>query len=486
MAAIPAPRNKSTLAQRRAAGRRSEEEEAQMSDLLMTFYGDDFTGSTDAMECLELNGIPAVLFLALPSRDQLERFPGARAFGVAGVSRTLSPEQMDRELLPVFEALKELGAPFFHYKICSTFDSSPRIGSIGHAIELGWRVFAPPMVPMMVGAPFLRRYVAFGNLFARVGEATYRLDRHPTMSRHPITPMREADLRLHLAQQTSKKTALIDLWHLSHSDSEIDRFVGRALEQGAEIVLFDTLDEHHMKQIGRIVWRLRGDRTVFLVGSSGFEYSLGMHLASIGAATPPGTIPSPGRARQMLVMSGSCAPPTAEQIEYAQAHGFGTLRLDAARLVDPACQLREREEALRQALECLDSDRNLILYTALGPEDPAIPATRKRVEELGLDPSDMGHCLGTQQGILLREILERKPELKRVCVAGGDTCGYAARQLGIYALQMLMPIAPGAPLCRASSGRPRFDGLEISLKGGQNGVADYLVCVLEGRRREAL
>ena len=33
-----------------------------MNDLLITFYGDDFTGSTDAMECLELNGIPAVLF----------------------------------------------------------------------------------------------------------------------------------------------------------------------------------------------------------------------------------------------------------------------------------------------------------------------------------------------------------------------------------------------------------------------------------------
>ncbi|MBV5333578.1 four-carbon acid sugar kinase family protein, partial [bacterium] len=52
----------------------------------------------------------------------------------------------------------------------------------------------------MVGAPFLRRYVAFGNLFARAGDITYRLDRHPTMSNHPITPMTEGDLRLHLVQ----------------------------------------------------------------------------------------------------------------------------------------------------------------------------------------------------------------------------------------------------------------------------------------------
>ena len=32
--------------------------------------------------------------------------------------------------------------------------TSPTIGSIGHATELGYRVFDPPAVPMMVGAPF--------------------------------------------------------------------------------------------------------------------------------------------------------------------------------------------------------------------------------------------------------------------------------------------------------------------------------------------
>ena len=56
----------------------------------------------------------------------------------------------------------------------------------------------------------------------------------------------------------------------------------------------------------------------------------------------------------------------------------------------------------------------------------------------------------------------------------------AARQLGIYALRMMIPVAPGAPLCRASSEQPRFDGLQIVLKGGQNGAADYLERVQYG------
>jgi uncharacterized protein YgbK (DUF1537 family) len=84
-----------------------------------------------------------------------------------------------------------------------------------------------------------------------------------------------------------------------------------------------------------------------------------------------------------------------------------------------------------------------------------------------------------QQGLILRDILERSG-LKRACVAGGDTSGYAVQPLGVYALEVLVPTAPGAPLCRASSNQPRFDGLEISLKGGQLGGVDYFVKVREG------
>ncbi len=244
-----------------------------MKKYLITFYGDDFTGSTDAMECLEINGLRAVLFLEPPTPEQVAALPGeVQSIGVAGVSRSMSPAQMDGELFPKFAALKALGAPFVHYKICSTFDSSPTVGSIGHAIEIGYQVFNPPVVPMMVGAPFLRRYVAFGNLFARVGDVTYRLDRHPTMSKHPITPMTEGDLRLHLGQQTNRKIELIDIWHLSHSEAEIDDRLQDLVKQGHEIVIFDTLDTTHMLQIGRMVWNLRGENPVFLVGSSGSHH----------------------------------------------------------------------------------------------------------------------------------------------------------------------------------------------------------------------
>ena len=44
-------------------------------------------------------------------------------------------------------------AALCHYKVCSTFDSSPAIGSIGRAIEIGRAVFGEAPVPLLLGAP---------------------------------------------------------------------------------------------------------------------------------------------------------------------------------------------------------------------------------------------------------------------------------------------------------------------------------------------
>ena len=44
-------------------------------------------------------------------------FPTARPSGVAGISRSLKTEDMEAELRPKFEALRQFGAPLMHYKV---------------------------------------------------------------------------------------------------------------------------------------------------------------------------------------------------------------------------------------------------------------------------------------------------------------------------------------------------------------------------------
>src|SRR5580700_6140681 len=123
-----------------------------MNHPFFCYYGDDFTGSTDALEALAANGVQCVLFLDPPSEEMLAGFPACQAIGVAGESRSRDPEWMSAHLPRVFERLRRLGAATCQYKVCSTFDSSPATGSIGRALEIGRQVFGGRFVPVVVAA----------------------------------------------------------------------------------------------------------------------------------------------------------------------------------------------------------------------------------------------------------------------------------------------------------------------------------------------
>jgi len=431
--------------------------------LLLTFYGDDLTGSTDAMEALSLHGIPTVLFLDVPAEGDLVRFADCRAVGVAGMSRSESPQWMDQNLPPVFTALRELGAPICHYKVCSTFDSSPTVGSIGRAIELGRKVMMSQVVPMVVGAPVLKRYVTFGNLFATVNGETYRVDRHPTMSCHPVTPMDEGDLRRHLARQTDLRIDLIDILALQ---------AGQGLEsfkelsaKGAAIILFDTLDLASLREAGRAIWESRGTATTFVAGSSGVEYALLAWWESQGALPPSIPICDAAPVDRMLVVSGSCSPLTGKQIDWALANGFEGVAVDPVRLVSDQAELESVQD---KAAAILASGRSPVVYTAAGPKDVV------------KQDNDFGRQIGLRLSAVSAELL-RRTGVKRIISAGGDTSGHIGKALEIQALTVIRPFAPGSPLCRLWSRNPHADGVEILLKGGQVGSEELFGQVQKGR-----
>ena len=440
-----------------------------MQELLLSYYGDDLTGSTDVMEALELGGVPTVLFMRKPDAGLLQRFAHCRAVGLAGTSRSETPQWMDTHLKDAFTWLKTLEADICHYKVCSTFDSSPTIGSIGRAIEIGRSVFAQESVPLVVGAPQLKRYTAFGHLFAAYRDRYYRIDRHPVMSRHPATPMDESDLLVHLSRQTGLASGLLDLATL-RSPARSATF-DRLAAEGAAIVLIDVDSPETQALAGKEIWRVRKPGGYFVAGSSGIEYALLAEWASTvsGAGAD---FPAPGAAGRIAVVSGSCSPTTERQIRHAMTDGFDGIEVDPVQLVSEHSG-KAIAKAVATGRASLEAGRSVILYTALGP-------AADRGAEIDRQEGAR-HKLGRGLGELLRELTIAQ-QLKRVIIAGGDTSSHALGQMGVDALTVRMPLpaSPGSPLCVAHSRIAAIDGLEVALKGGQVGTDRYFSAIRDG------
>jgi uncharacterized protein YgbK (DUF1537 family) len=445
--------------------------------LLLSYYGDDFTGSTDVMEAFTAAGVPTVLFLELPRPQDLARFGQMRCVGLAGQSRGQSPAWMQRELPAVFEGLRRLGAPILQYKVCSTFDSSPHVGSIGQAIDLGVKTCAASWSPMVVGAPRLKRYQVFGHLFAAANGAVHRIDRHPTMSRHPVTPMQEGDLRVHLGAQTQRRIELIDLAELSEGLGQARCTALQGSDQ--PVVMVDVADTASQVEAGRLVWENRGSG-VFSASSSGLQYALAAYWRAQGLIPATPSLPVATAVPCIAVVSGSCSPMSATQIQWARANGFATERLDIAKCLDPQQVDAEIARLVERALASIAQNISPIVFSAEGPDDPAVLNFDATAAAAQMPKSDATARIGQVLAEVMRQILDGS-NIRRIVVAGGDSSGAVGSHLGIRALTVDAGMAPGVPLCRAWSDETKRDGLQVALKGGQLGSPSFYGQVRSGQ-----
>ncbi|MEM5388210.1 four-carbon acid sugar kinase family protein [Paraburkholderia phymatum] len=426
------------------------------------FYGDDFTGATDTLAHLARAGLRTLLFLAPPTRMRLDSIGPLDAIGMAGAARAMPPAAMADELARVGACFAALGVRVMHYKVCSTFDSAPQTGNIATAIATLRRHFANPFVPIVGGQPGLLRYCAFGQLFAAAGSGTHevhRIDRHPTMCRHPVTPMNEADLRVHLEQQGMRDVALMDWRAYALPFDEVGAMVDAKLSEGASAILFDVLRDDDLATIGRLIDKRSRHAPMLAVGASSVAQAWCAAMPSAASDVSHAYTASQalGRAQgPVFALAGSLSPLTAAQIEAAHSYwkieldplgcDGDTLQFDAARVVD---MLRE--------------GRHVLAFT------------RRTHNQNDASRAQTAHATAA----LLRDVV-RAARPRRIGIAGGDTSSHAAQALDAWGLSYCAPLTTGVTVCRLHADEPSLDGTEIMFKGGQMGGTDVFERLITG------
>jgi uncharacterized protein YgbK (DUF1537 family) len=407
-----------------------------MSEIRAAFYGDDFTGSVDALLQFARRGWSGRLFTTLPTADALRAaVETVDVVGIAGIARSLSPQQMDAEVIPALQALVATGAPIVQYKACSTADSSPAIGSLGRVIEIARDVVAARPVPMLFAQPDFERYTLFGTHFASENGIVHRLDRQPTMSTHPSTPMTEADLAIHIGRQTALPIGSVPLT----AYGSLTERLGDADEAA---VVLDAVTDDDLLTVGSALHDLPSP--VFAIGSGGLSHGLAAASPGTASAVPTAT-PAAG---PVLVVSGSRSPQTRRQAEAAAAAGWLVRPLPLAS--------DEVTSAAEAAVDALTSGRSVVFTSA--DADTSSVGDRSVLE-----------AIAEAAGALVLAAA-RARAARRVIVCGGDTSSRITRLLGIDALSIAANPWGNVVLLRPHAADPDVNALELLLKGGQVGV----------------
>ena len=417
------------------------------------WYGDDFTGATDTLATVARLGHRAFLFLQVPEPQQLARVGDLEAVGIAGAARTMAPDEMHTELAPVGAFFRDLGVRVLHYKCCSTFDSASARGNIAVATAILHQYVAHETVAIIGGQPSLGRYCAFSNLFASFGAdgGVFRLDRHPTMSRHPATPMTEADLRHHFAALGMQDIGAIH-WPVLAGSPEVVAGEWQRLSKASSAILLDVLDIKHVDAVGCLLRTESRRHSLLAVGSSSVAQAF-FEKGEVQAKSPLRSTDGP-----VLAFVGSLSPTT--RVQVAAARSYTRLAVDPDSLLSSS---EAREQIIEEAAAALGQGEHVMLSTA---------------PEAGDVPHSAAADLATASASLVDEVLKRHP-VRRLAVAGGDTSSRIVGHLGYWGLGYHSQISNGVAVSLARSDDPSRDGMLVMLKGGQMGHEDLFETFLD-------
>ena len=265
------------------------------------------------------------------------------------------------------------------------------------------------------------------------------------MKDHPLTPMRDSDLRSVLGRQCRGAVGHVPMAIVAEGNDAIRDALASEARNGRNLIVVDAIHDEDLIAIGAAARDL-----ILITGGSGVAMGLPANFTKTGqiSATKLGW---QGQAGRCAILSGSCSEATRNQIANHAKTG-------AQYEVDVAGVMRG-EITIDGLLSWLLAQDGLpILYSSASPT-----AVQHVQAEFGMKA--VADRLDKLFGDLAIALVAAGVE--RLVVAGGETSGAVVEALRLNALSMGPEIDPGVPAMRAGS------NLTIALKSGNFGADDF-------------
>jgi 3-dehydrotetronate 4-kinase len=422
-----------------------------MDQPILGCVADDLTGATDLCNNLVRAGMRVVLTVDVPR--SATALP-ADAIVVALKSRTIPPAEAVMQSLAACRWLRDRGVRQIYFKICSTFDSTPK-GNIGPVIEAFMDELDCDFSVVVPSFPDNERTVYRGHLF--VGDV---LLSESGMRNHPLTPMTDANLVRFLGQQIygdkQRKVGLIDYRTVAQSANAIRERVDDLRSAGVSVAVADSISNDDLVRLAAAL-----HQDVLVTAGSGLAIGL---PAQWGITASPQSARLPRATGLKAVISGSCSVATNAQVEHFVQAGGNAIALEPLLLARNSDEQIEQAIAQASTLWERDPAQVVLVYSTAKPV-----ALKAAHEQLGVERS--GQLVENALSQIARAFVQRG--VGQLVVAGGETAGVCIRALDVEQVQIGPQIDPGVPWCHGSSPLAPQGGLHLALKSGNFGTNDF-------------
>lgn len=395
---------------------------------------DDFTGASDIALTLAEAGMSVAQFIDIPDAPA---DPDLGAGVIALKSRTAPVADAVAQSLAACDWLITQGAQQIVFKVCSTFDSTD-VGNIGPVLDaLADRLNAQGVITCPA-FPENGRSVYQGHLFV-----ADTLLSESGMQDHPLTPMRDPDIRRVLARQSTKDVGHVPAVIVMQGSDAI-----RAALPETGHVIVDAIRDADLMDIGRAA-----QGAALVCGGSGIALGLPANFGCAPATPDWDPIQGPG-----VVLSGSCSRATRGQVQQFK-------------------QIAPSYEISAEAAISGDITADSIADWVMVQTAPALVYSSADPEVVKAAQAHFGRDIAATaiEGLFsqLAATLAQRG-ITRIVVAGGETSGAVVQGLGAQVLNIGPRLAAGVPAVRVAGAAP----LALALKSGNFGGPDFFASAL--------
>lgn len=420
--------------------------------LLFGAIADDLTGGSELAAMLVARGVPT----SFATSAEAEIPADSRAHVIAMKTRVIPARDAVDMVLAAAHRLLAAGCGQIFFKYCATFDSTPA-GNIGPCAEALADLLGARLVLFCPALCETQRTVFQGYMFGGsqiLSESPKRFD--------PLTPMTDSNIVRVLAAQSRSRVGLV-------AHPVVDGGAGAILEQceklageGTRFAVTDTIYERDLAAIAEAAAEMP-----LFTGNASVAAHLPTSWRRSGRFTQARAAELPAVDGPAVVLAGSVAPRTAEQLEHF-GRSSEIFPVDLSRVI-------EGEDVLCPAMAAADraiGQGRAIAIATTAPQDEVEhlqhrygrDAVARRAEDF---LTGLAHRLIFDSGV------------RRLVIAGGETAGAIVPSLPITRFVV-------GPYQGLGTGRMVAEmpfPVALMLKSGKLGGIDVFSSVLDEMRR---